>query len=117
MKIICHTDIDKDFKNLKRFPAPQESLEAWERFFIFKGLKETPGIEQYPGFGQLKIYKARVVPLKENCGKSNGYRLIFQTLESGDYKILVFSRHGIYKSEQELIDLIRLRIDKNFGKA
>ncbi len=110
MQIIRHIDIDKDFKSLKRFPAPQESLEAWERFFIFKGLRETPGIEQYPGFSQLKIYKARVVPLKENCGKSHGYRLIFQDLENGDYKILIFSRHGIYKNEHDFIDLIRLRI-------
>ncbi len=99
MEILRHPGIEKDFKDLKRFPSPKESLEAWERFFVFKGLRETPGIEQYPGFGQYKIYKARVVPLKENCGKSNGYRLIFQILEEGVCKILVFSRHGIYKSE------------------
>ena len=99
MEILRHPGIEKDFKDLKRFHSPKESLEAWERFFVFKGLRETPGIEQYPGFGQYKIYKARVVPLKENCGKSNGYRLIFQILEEGVCKILVFSRHGIYKSE------------------
>ena len=110
MEIIRHTDIEKDFRNLKRFPTPQESLEAWERFFAFKGLAETPGIDHYPGFGELKIYKARVVPLKENCGKSNGYRLIFQICSNGACKVLVFSRHGIYKSEQELNGLIRARI-------
>lgn len=110
MKIIHHPDIEKDFRNLKRFPAPQESLEAWERFFVFKGLAETPGIDQYPGFGGLKIYKARVVPLKENCGKSNGYRMIFQICSDDTCKILVFSRHGIYKSEREFSDLIRRRI-------
>ncbi len=110
MEIIRHEDIDKDLKNLKRFPTPEESLSAWERFFIFKGLRETPGIEQYPGFGQYKIYKARVVPLKENCGKSNGYRLIFQILESDVCKVLVFSRHGIYKTEQELLNLIKTRL-------
>jgi len=110
MEIIRHPDIEKDFRNLKRFPTPQESLEAWERFFVFKGLSETPGIDLYPGFGEMKIYKARVVPLKENCGKSKGYRLIFQIYPDGVCKILTFSRHGIYKSEQELIDLIRTRI-------
>ena len=109
MEIIRHQDIEKDFKNLKRFPAPQESLEAWERFFAFKGLRETPSVEQCSGFGQYKIYKARVVPLKENCGKSNGYRLIFQILENDICKILVFSRHGIYKTEQDLITLVRSR--------
>ena len=110
MDIVHHNDIEKDFKNLKRFPAPQESFDAWKRYFAFKGLQETPGIEQYPGFGQYKIYKARVVPLKENCGKSNGYRLIFQIIENDICKILVFSRHGVYKNEQELINLIKIRL-------
>lgn len=85
-------------------------MEAWERLFCLKWLRETPGIDQYPGFGQYKIYKARVIPLKENCGKSKGYRLIFQFLENDEYLILVFSRHGIYGSEQELINLIKSRL-------
>lgn len=110
MKIVRHPGIGKDFRNLKRFPTPQDSFEAWERLFCLKGLAETPGIEPYPGFGQVKIYKARVIPLKENCGKSKGYRLVFQILENEVCKILVFSRHGIYKSEQGLIDLIRARL-------
>lgn len=106
-----HCEIEKDFKNLKRFPAPEESMEAWERLFCLKGLRETPGIEQYPGFGTNKIFKARVIPLKENCGKSKGYRLIFQFLENDEYLILVFSRHGIYGSEQELMNLIKNRVN------
>jgi hypothetical protein len=110
MEIIRYCDIEKDLKNLKRFPASRESLEAWERLFSLKGLNETPGIEQYPGFGQIKIYKARVIPLRENCGKSNGYRLIFRILEAEKCQFLIFSRHGIYKSEQELKNLIRGRI-------
>jgi hypothetical protein len=110
MQIIRHFELEQDFKNLKRFPAPMESLEAWERLFCLKGLKETPGINPYPGFGQHKIFKARVVPLQENCGKSKGYRLIFQLLKNETYNILVFSRHGIYGSEQELIDVIKSRI-------
>lgn len=111
MEIIHHLGIEKDLKNLKRFSAPRESLDAWERFFIFKGLRETPGLELYPGFGQNKIYKARAVPLKENCGKSNGYRLIFRILENEVYEILVFSRHGIYQNENDLKNLIRLRLN------
>jgi mRNA-degrading endonuclease RelE of RelBE toxin-antitoxin system len=110
MQVIRHTDIEKDFKSLKRFPTPKESLEAWERLFCLKGLRETPGIDPFPGFGQHKIFKARVVPLGENCGKSKGYRLIFQLLENEINIILVFSRHGIYNNEQELIDLIKNRI-------
>lgn len=110
MQIIYHSEIEKDFKSLKRFPTPKESLEAWERLFCLKGLTETPGIDQCPGFGQSKIYKARVVPLKENCGKSKGYRLIFQLFENGDCMILVFSRHGIYSCEQDLINLVKSRI-------
>lgn len=110
MEIIRHFDVEKDFRELKRFSSPRESLESWERLFCLKGLQETPGIKQYPGFGSAKIYKARVIPLKENCGKSDGYRLIFQICESKKCKIILFSRHGIYRSEQELINIIKIRI-------
>jgi len=110
MKIKRHCDIEKDFKKLKRFSAPQESLEAWERYFCFKGFQETPGIEQYPGFGGEKIYKARVVPLKENCGKSHGYRLIFKLMSDDAILLIVFSRHGVYNNEKELIDIIKKRL-------
>ena len=110
MIIERHHGLEKDLKSLKRFPTPKESLEAWERFFVFKGLKETPGIEQYPGFGQNSVFKARVVPLGENCEKSKGYRLVFR-LDGETCTILVFSRHGIYNNEQELIDLIRSRLN------
>lgn len=111
MEISRHDDIKKDFRNLRRFPAPQESLEAWERLFVLKGIKETPGIDQFPGFGTTKIYKGRVVPLKENIGKSKGYRVIFQLLEEECCKIIVFSRHGIYHTENDLLKLIKERLD------
>lgn len=109
MNLVRHEDIEKDLRNLRRFQAPLESLEAWERLFYLKGLRETPGIDPFPGFGERKIYKARVVPLRENVGKSKGYRVVFQVIDEESYKILVFSRHGIYKSEQELINLVKER--------
>ena len=111
MKVSRHDEILKDFKSLKRFPAPEESLEAWERLFCLKGIKETPGIDQYPGFGDVKIYKGRVVPLKENIGKSKGYRVIFQGEENECYRIIAFSRHGIYHDEQNLIRTIKDRLN------
>ena len=98
MELFRHTDIPKDFRNLRRFLAPQESLEAWERLFLLKGLRETPGTDLFPGFGTAKIFKGRVIPLKENIGKSKGYRVIFQLTAERQYKILVFSRHGIYRN-------------------
>ncbi len=110
MRIIRHSEIEKDLKKLKRFSAPRESLEAWERLFYLKGLKETPGITPYPGFNQEKILKARIVPLKENCGKSKGYRLVFRFLRDELYEILAFSRHGIYKNENELMEIIKNRL-------
>lgn len=110
MKIVQHEGIEKDLRNLRRFNAPLESLEAWERLFCLKGFSETPAIDLFPGFGEKKIYKARVVLLQENIGKSKGYRLVFQTTGEENYKILLFSRHGIYKSEQELINLVKERI-------
>jgi len=111
MNIVRHEDIEKDLRNLRRFQAPLESLEAWERLFCLKGLREMPAIDHFPGFGERKIYKARVVALRENFGKSKGYRVVFQIVDNESCKILVFSRHGIYKSEQELINLVKERLD------
>jgi len=111
MNIVRHEDIEKDLRKLRRFQAPLESLEAWERLFALKGLQETPAIDRVPGFGERKIFKARVVPLRENVGKSKGYRVIFQMIDEENCKILAFSRHGIYKFEQELINLVKVRID------
>ena len=110
MDLCRHDDIEKDFRALKRFAAPKESLEASERLFSLKGLKETPGIDPFPGFGGSKVYKGRVVPLKENVGKSKGYRVIFELQEELSFRILVFSRHRIYHDEQDLINLVRLRL-------
>ena len=110
MELSRHDDLEKDFRSLRRFPAAKESLEAWERLFCLKGLRETPVIDHYPGFGLAKIYKGRVVPLKENIGKSKGYRVIFRVLEDQHCKILVFSRHGIYHTEQILVNLIKARM-------
>lgn len=110
MKIVRHEDIEKDLKNLRRFPAPRESLEVWERLFCYKGLSETPAVEAFPGFGECKIYKVRVVPMRENVGKSKGYRIVFQMIDVNCCKIIVFSRHGIYKSEQELMAIVKNRI-------
>ena len=111
MSICRHEDIEKDLRALKRFAAPKASLEAWERLFLLKGLKETPGIDLFPGFGGAKVYKGRVVPLRENVGKSKGYRVIFALQEEQNFRILVFSRHGIYHDEQDLINLVRLRLE------
>ncbi len=110
MQICRHGDIVKDFKNLRRFSAPEDSLVAWEKLFCLKGIKETPGIDIFSGFGNEKVYKGRVVPLKENIGKSNGYRVIFQIINEEKCLILFFSRHGIYKSEHELIEIIKNRL-------
>lgn len=110
MHICRHIDIEKDFKNLRRFSAPEDSLMAWEKLFCLKGIRETPGIDIFSGFGNEKVYKGRVVPLKENIGKSNGYRVIFQIISESKCLILFFSRHGIYKSEQELIKIIKNRL-------
>ena len=110
MQVSRHDSIEKDFRNLKRFSAPEESLKSWERLFCLKGLRETPGIDSFSGFGNEKIYKGRVIPVKENIGKSKGYRVIFQMLSETNCKILIFSRHGVYKSEQELINIIKSRL-------
>ncbi len=113
MEISRHPDIEKDFRALRRFAAPQESLEKWERLFCFKGLRETPAIDPFPGFGARKIFKGRVVPMRENVGKSKGYRVIFEQCSEYKCVILVFSRHGVYHDEAELIATIKARIAKN----
>ena len=43
MRIIRHCELAKDFKNLKRFPAPIESLEAWERLFCLIRIEGNSG--------------------------------------------------------------------------
>jgi len=110
MEVIHHEDLEKDFRKLNRFPAPEASLEAWEKLFVLKGLSETPAIDAYPGFGERKVYKGRVVPMREKVGKSKGYRVIFELIDSTHCCILVFSRHGIYKTEQDLVNLVKVRL-------
>ncbi|MEK7180709.1 MAG: hypothetical protein AAB738_00010 [Patescibacteria group bacterium] len=110
MWISWHGDIEKDLKKLRRFSAPLESLEAWERYFNLKGLQETPSVESFPGFSERKIFKGRVVPLKENFGKSKGYRVVFEMQSEDSCFILVFSRHGIYHNEADLIKLVKERL-------
>jgi hypothetical protein len=110
MELSRHDDLEKDLRKLNRFPTPRESLEAWERLFCLKGLQETPGIDHFPGFGSYKIYKVRVVPLKENLGKSKGYRVIIQMTTDDCFKVLVLSRHGIYHDEHDLIEIVKDRL-------
>lgn len=110
MNIIRHESIGKDLRNLRRFPAPLRSLEAWERLFSLKGLRETPAIDMFPGFGEQKIYKARVVPLSENIGKSKGHRVVFKMIGEEICQILLFSRHGVYRYEHELTKLVKERL-------
>lgn len=109
MEISRHDDIEKDFRALRRSAAPQQSLESWERLFCLKGLRETPAIDAFPGFGVRKIFKGRVVPLKENVGKSKGYRVIFEIIDTHCI-VLVFSRHAVYHSEAGLMALIKERL-------
>ena len=111
MEVSRHDAIEKDFRALRRSAAPQESLEAWERLFCLKGLRETPAIDAFPGFGGRKIFKGRVVPLKENVGKSKRYRVIFEMIGESHCNILVFSRHGVYHSETDLMALIKERLN------
>lgn len=110
MNVSRHQDIEKDFRALKRFAAPEESLQAWERLFCLKGLGETPAIESFPGFGMRNVFKGRVVPLRENVGKSKGYRVIFELVGEEHCVVLVFSRHGVYHDEADLIALVKERI-------
>lgn len=110
MNIVRHADIERDFRALKRFVTPRESLDAWELLFCSKGISETPGVNPFPGFGMRKIFKARVVALKENFGKSKGYRVVFEMINDS-CTILVFSRHGIYHDEQDLISVVKSRLN------
>ncbi len=112
MEIKCHSDIDKDLKNLKKCADPLGSLESWERLFLVKGINETPGIDPYPGFGDKKIYKARVVPLKENRGKSDGYRLVFQLISNDCIKLVAYYRHnaGKLKKESKVMGVVKSRL-------
>ena len=111
MIISRHPDVERDIRELnKKYSTPLESLEAWERIFSVKGFEFTPGIDRFPGFGGCNIYKARVAPLKENCGKSSGYRIIFRKCDDGNCIVLFLYRHSTVVNEQEVIDTIRYRL-------
>lgn len=109
MEIEEHEAVLRDVKKLHRFAAPRESLDSWKRLFAIKGLSETPGIDIFKGFGAHQVYKARVVPLKENVSKAKGYRVVFQIRDS-QCMILLMSRHGVYKTEKDLMDLVKERL-------
>lgn len=106
-----HSGITGDLKRLRKFSRPGASLESWEMLFRAKGFHGVPGIDRYPGFGEREIYKARVIPLGENVGKSSGYRLIFERVSGNTYRAVVFSRHGQYQHERDLQRLIRERLE------
>lgn len=105
-----HPSIAKDLKNLRRYPQAEKSLDAWERIFCARGLKETPGINRYPGFGEREIYKARVVALGEKSGKAGGYRVIFERRGGTIFCLLILTRHSEYKHEKDLMNLIHARL-------
>lgn len=110
---VRHPSIEKDIKRLgKHYPAPSESLEAWERLAAAVGLNGFAShCARYPGLGAHIVFKARVQALKEKHGKSSAYRLIFRKTDDGEqYEFLVLTRHEEYKNERDLIALVKERL-------
>ena len=70
--------IEKDVKALrKKYRHAEDDLRGAER--LLENGKELRHVEEYPGFGNKEIYKARYVNQDlGNQGLSSGYRIVYE---------------------------------------
>jgi mRNA-degrading endonuclease RelE of RelBE toxin-antitoxin system len=56
-----------------------------------------PQTEPYPGFGEHRVFKTRVINTSTDKGKSSGYRLIYEDISNDEEKqillILLYDKH------------------------
>lgn len=80
--------LEGDIKRLKkRFRSVEDDLVYAER--LLEAGRILPQTDPYRGFGQHNIFKTRVINTDVRKGKSSGYRLIYEEIESGDDKVIV----------------------------
>ena len=96
----------------RKFRSVERDLIYAER--LLEARKILPQTNAYPGFGAShSIFKTRVVNTDVSKGKSSGYRLIYEEIETeGDMVILLILLYGksTYKEESDVRIEIRTRL-------
>lgn len=101
-----------DIKTLtKKYHRAEESIIRIER--LLAAGESLPQTERYPGFGERKIFKTRLIMLGSNEGKSGGHRLIYEELELKSKRVVILITiysHSIYKDEKAVLKEINSRL-------
>lgn len=81
--------LENDLKRLKRkFRSVETDLIYAER--LLEVGQVLPQTDPYPGFGKdHNIFKTRVINTDSGKGKSSGYRLIYEEIESKGDKVIL----------------------------
>lgn len=107
-----HPSIARDLKRLsKRYPSVERDLMYAER--LLEAGQTLTQTYAYPGFGQRRLYKTRVVNTAIPSGKSKGYRMIYEAIvEQGNdgFLLVLLYDHSSYKSELEVRKEVRDRL-------
>ena len=106
--VVDHDSLESDLKPLlKRYPSARENLEQAERLMA----AEKPLLHQtrFPGFGERKVFKGRIVNSDINRGNSSGYRLVWEDV--GEHlRVLHMYAHSDRKRESDVVATVKSRL-------
>jgi len=101
-----------DIKRLKkRFRSAEIDLKYAER--LLEAGQVLPQTDPYPGFENHKIFKMRVVNTDSARGKSAGYRLIYEKIETQNEALILLIflyDKSIYDDENKVRTEVRTRL-------
>lgn len=101
-----------DIKTLgKKYHRAEESIIDIERL-LSSGIS-LPQTDRYPGFGERKLFKTRIIMIGANEGKSGGHRLIYEELELKSNRVIIIITvysHSTYKDEGVILREINSRL-------
>lgn len=107
-----HPYLAKDLKRLgKKHRSVAQDLVYAER--LLSAGQTLPETTPYPGFGQRKVFKTRVINTSIASGKSKGYRLIYELVAAEDdnnIELVLLYDHTTHTDESEVWREIRVRL-------
>ena len=112
------SQLEADIKRLrKKFPSVEQDLLYAQR--LLEAGKCLPQTSPYPGFGNSKIYKTRVINSSLGSkGKSSGHRLVYEEFDKQVGKVIVLIMlygKNEYSDEKKVKNEIRFRLrDPNY---
>jgi len=112
------SQFEADVKGLgKKFPSVDVDVLYAKR--LLEAGKALPQTFPYPGFGDRKIYKTRVINASLGSkGKSSGYRLVYEEIDKEVGKAIVLImlyRKNEYGDEKKVKNEIKFRLrDPNY---